>query len=93
MATTLCQGFRIVSNFAKSHDRANSQTQVRKDKELIALLQAELATHEKHITSLEDDLDITCHENKIKQDELDKQQLLLDAFCCKICSLGADFYK
>ncbi|KAJ9082606.1 hypothetical protein DSO57_1002981 [Entomophthora muscae] len=56
------------------------QTQARKYKEVIALLQAELATHEKCITSLEDNLDITHQENKVYQDELDKQRLLLDAF-------------
>ena len=82
----LFDGYHTVSELQdclklyKLHDRANSQTQVRKDKEVIALLQAELATHKKRITSLEDDLDITCQENKVYQDELDKQQLLLDAF-------------
>ncbi|KAJ9048318.1 hypothetical protein DSO57_1036295 [Entomophthora muscae] len=62
------------------HDRANALIQARKDKKVIALLQAECDTQEKHITSLEDELDITCQENKVYQDELDEQQLLLNAF-------------
>ncbi|KAJ9062934.1 hypothetical protein DSO57_1005446 [Entomophthora muscae] len=82
----LFNGYHTVSDLqdslklCQSHDRANSQNQVRKDKEVIALLQDELATHEKRITSLEDDLDITSQENKVYQDELDEQQLLLDTF-------------
>ncbi|KAJ9073399.1 hypothetical protein DSO57_1016940 [Entomophthora muscae] len=82
----LFDGYHTVSELqdclklCQSHERADSQTQVRKDKEVITLLQAELATHEKRITSLKDNLDITCQENKVYQDELDKQQLLLDAF-------------
>ncbi|KAJ9057746.1 hypothetical protein DSO57_1019676 [Entomophthora muscae] len=82
----LFDGYHTVSELqdclklCQFHDRANSQTQGRKDKEVTALLQAELATHEKCIISLEDDLDITHQENKVYQNELDKQQLLLDAF-------------
>ncbi|KAJ9084724.1 hypothetical protein DSO57_1021365 [Entomophthora muscae] len=67
-------------NLLQSHDRSDIQTQARKNKEVIALLQTQLATHEKRITSLEDDLDITCQENTVYQDEMDKQRLLLDAF-------------
>ncbi|KAJ9086202.1 hypothetical protein DSO57_1006713 [Entomophthora muscae] len=39
-----------------------------------------LLLSEKNFLTLEGNLDITCQKNKVYQDELDKQQLLLDAF-------------